>query len=96
MAGRHACCGMRPWLAGARPGKKTKSDGCAGNTNTAKLSKMEGPADQEEPNPALGDHPGIGWIVGSFLAPFDEDPPDDEVPPQAAGGGGWGGIGGHA
>ena len=45
---------------------------------------MEGPADQGQPNPALGDHPGIGWIVGSFLAPFDEDPPDDEVPNAAA------------
>ena len=32
----------------------------------------------------LGDHPGIGWIAGSFLAPFDEDPPDDEVPNAAA------------
>ena len=76
---------MRPhgWPMRGRK-KKTKSDGCAGNTNTAKLSKMEGPADEGQPNPALGDHPGIGWIVGSFLAPFDEDPPDDEVPNAAA------------
>ena len=39
------------------------------------------------PNPHfehLGENPGIGWTIASFLAPFDEDPPDDEVLNAAA------------
>ena len=39
------------------------------------------------PNPHfehLGENPGIGWIIESFLAPFDEEPPDDEVLSAAA------------
>jgi hypothetical protein len=64
--------------------KKTKSDGCAGNTNTAKLLHF---LKMAAPNPHfehLGENPGIGWVMGSFLAPFDEDPPDDEVLSAAA------------
>ena len=80
-----------PSVAGARPGEKVKSDGCAGNASTAELSQiflasnMAEPARKKAKAGPSDDPPNMAARATAFMAPFrvarpntDSDTSDDE------------------